>query len=59
MRKYRENGEFGLLGQRGRRKEYLDQERYVQQLKWENTMLKVFGNLDAGVFYYLMVVMLS
>ncbi|MGG3865486.1 IS3 family transposase, partial [Aneurinibacillus aneurinilyticus] len=35
MRKYREQGEFGLLDQRGRRKEYLDQERYVQQLKRE------------------------
>lgn len=40
MRKYREQGEFGLLGMRGRRKEYLDQERYVKQLKRENTMLK-------------------
>ncbi|GIO33278.1 MAG TPA: transposase [Paenibacillus cookii] len=40
MRKYREQGEFGLLDQRGRRKEYLDQERYVQQLKRENAMLK-------------------
>ncbi|MBE9916298.1 helix-turn-helix domain-containing protein [Paenibacillus donghaensis] len=40
MRKYREKGEFGLLDQRGRREEYLDQERYVQQLKRENAMLK-------------------
>ncbi|MEX3620737.1 hypothetical protein [Paenibacillus glucanolyticus] len=40
MRKYREQGEFGLLDRRGRRKEYLDQERYVQQLKRENAMLK-------------------
>ncbi|MCL9661413.1 transposase [Paenibacillus hunanensis] len=40
MRKYREKGELGLLDQRGRRKEYVDQERYVQQLKRENTMLK-------------------
>ncbi|MED5017400.1 transposase, partial [Paenibacillus chibensis] len=40
MRKYREKGEFGLLDQRGRRKDYLDQERYVQQLKRENAMLK-------------------
>ncbi|MEC0373692.1 transposase [Paenibacillus chibensis] len=40
MHKYREKGEFGLLDQRGRRKEYLDQERYVQQLKRENAMLK-------------------
>lgn len=40
MRKYREQGEFGLLDQRGRRKEYVDQNRYVQQLERENRMLK-------------------
>ncbi|WP_039961173.1 helix-turn-helix domain-containing protein [Brevibacillus sp. BC25] len=40
MRKYRKLGEFGLLNQRGRREEYIDQERYVQKLKRENTMLK-------------------
>ncbi|MHA2853820.1 transposase [Paenibacillus lautus] len=40
MRKYREQGEFGLLDQRGRRKEYIDQDRYVQKLKRENEMLK-------------------
>ncbi|EGG38430.1 hypothetical protein HMPREF9412_2618 [Paenibacillus sp. HGF5] len=40
MRKYREQGEFGLLDQRGRRKEYMDQDRYVQKLKRENEMLK-------------------
>lgn len=40
MRKYREQGEFGLLDQRGRREEYLDQDRYVQKLKRENEMLK-------------------
>lgn len=40
MLKHRENGEFGLMDQRGRRKEYLDQERYVQKLKRENALLK-------------------
>ncbi|UQZ35889.1 helix-turn-helix domain-containing protein [Paenibacillus sp. PK3_47] len=40
MRKYRELGEFGLLDQRGRREEYMDQDRYVQKLKRENDMLK-------------------
>lgn len=40
MKKYRELGEFGLLDQRGRRKEYIDQDRYVQKLKRENEMLK-------------------
>ena len=40
MRKYREKGEYGLLDQRGRRSEYQDQDRYVNQLKRENTLLK-------------------
>ncbi len=40
MRKYKELGEFGLMDQRGRRKEYMDQDRYVQKLKRENDMLK-------------------
>ncbi|KJD43300.1 helix-turn-helix domain-containing protein [Paenibacillus terrae] len=40
MRKYKELGEFGLLDQRGRRKEYIDQDRYAQKLKRENDMLK-------------------
>lgn len=40
MRKYREAGEFGLLDQRGRRETYMDQDRYVIQLKRENEVLK-------------------
>lgn len=40
MKKYREMGEFGLLDQRGRPKDYIDQDRYVQQLQRENEMLK-------------------
>jgi len=40
MRKYRQLGEFGLLDQRWRRKEYIDQSRYVQKLERENEMLK-------------------
>ncbi|KOP63604.1 transposase [Bacillus sp. FJAT-18019] len=40
MRKYRELGEFGLMDQRGRRKEYIDQDRYVQKLERENEILK-------------------
>jgi transposase len=40
MRKYKQLGEFGLLDQRGRRHEYIDQNRYVQKLKRENEMLK-------------------
>ncbi|MCY7484782.1 helix-turn-helix domain-containing protein [Paenibacillus alvei] len=40
IRKYREKGKFGLLDQRGRRQQYIDQDRYVNQLKRENEMLK-------------------
>jgi transposase-like protein len=40
MRKYKQLGEFGLMDQRGRREEYIDQDRYVKRLKRENTMLK-------------------
>lgn len=40
MRKYREQGEFGLLDQRGRKEDYVDQDRHVQKLKRENNMLK-------------------
>ncbi|MGD7668028.1 helix-turn-helix domain-containing protein, partial [Brevibacillus laterosporus] len=40
MRKYRQQGEFGLLDRRGRREAYIDQDRYVQKLKHENEILK-------------------
>jgi transposase len=40
MRKYREQGDFGLLDNRGRRKEYIDQDCYVRRLELENDVLK-------------------
>lgn len=40
MKKYKESGEFGLIDHRGRREEYVDQDRQVQRLKRENEMLK-------------------
>ena len=40
VKKYRQLGEFGLLDQRGRREEYIDQDRYVKQLKRENEVIK-------------------
>lgn len=40
MRKYKELGEVGLLDQRGRREEYVDQSRYVEKLERENAVLK-------------------
>jgi len=33
MRKYREQGDFGLMEHRGRRKEYKDLEREVKRLR--------------------------
>ncbi|MEV2909303.1 hypothetical protein [Paenibacillus larvae] len=50
MRKYREKSEFGLLDQRGRRQEYIDQDRYVNQLKRENEMLKKCLEIKITVF---------
>ncbi|QOS98320.1 helix-turn-helix domain-containing protein [Brevibacterium sp. JNUCC-42] len=35
MRKYRKQGEFGLLDERGRREVYLDQDRYVHKIERE------------------------
>jgi transposase-like protein len=40
MRKYKQLGEYGLLDQRGRREEYIDEQRENQKLKRENEMLK-------------------
>ncbi len=40
VRKYREQGEFGLLDQRGRKEEYQDTDRQIERLKRENTLLK-------------------
>src|SRR5690606_38523733 len=40
MRKYREQGDFGLMEHRGRRKEYKDLERGVKRLRPENDVLK-------------------
>ncbi|MCP1359203.1 helix-turn-helix domain-containing protein [Aneurinibacillus migulanus] len=40
MRTYREQGEFSLLEHRGRRRDYVDQERYARRLEMENAVLK-------------------
>jgi transposase-like protein len=40
MRKYRQQGEFGLLDRRGRRHQYVDRERYIRKLELENDVLK-------------------
>lgn len=40
VRKFRKEGEFGFVDQRGRRKKYVDQERYVEKLELENDVLK-------------------
>ncbi|WP_246281359.1 helix-turn-helix domain-containing protein [Saccharibacillus qingshengii] len=40
MQKYRKQGEFGLLDQRGRREEYVDSDLQIKQLQRENELLK-------------------
>ena len=40
MKKYREQGDFGLMEHRGRRTEYKNLEREVQRLRLENDVLK-------------------
>lgn len=40
MRQYRLQGEFGLMDHRGKRKQYVDQDRYVKRLELENDVLK-------------------
>jgi transposase-like protein len=40
MRKFREEGDFGLMERRGRRQEYKDQDRLLRRLKLENDVLK-------------------
>jgi transposase len=40
MRKYRQLGEYGLMDNRGRREDYIDEERHTQKLKKENDILK-------------------
>lgn len=40
MRKYKQLGEYRLMDNRGRREEYIDEERYTEKLKRENDVLK-------------------
>lgn len=40
MMKYKKQGEYGLIDQRSRREQYVDQDRYVHKLKRENEILK-------------------
>nr|AYQ74688.1 helix-turn-helix domain-containing protein [Cohnella candidum] len=40
MRRYKQMGEYGLMDHRGKRKEYVDEDRYVRRLEMENAVLK-------------------
>lgn len=40
MRKYKQLGEYRLMDNRGRREEYIEEERYTEKLKRENDVLK-------------------
>lgn len=51
MRKYKQQGEFGLVDTRGRRKKYVDQERYVKRLEMENAVLKKWLAITKGEVY--------
>lgn len=51
MRKYRQEGEFGLVDHRGRRKNYVDQDRYMRRLEMENAVLKKWLEITKGEVY--------
>ncbi len=40
MRRYNQMGDFGLMEHRGKRKEYVTEDRYVKRLELENAVLK-------------------
>jgi transposase len=44
-RKYQKEGQAFYLDNRGRRKEYTDQERYIKKLEMENAVLKKFQEI--------------
>lgn len=44
-RKYQRDGRAFHLDNRGRRKEYTDQERYIKKLELENAVLKKFQEI--------------
>ncbi|MBD1383636.1 helix-turn-helix domain-containing protein [Metabacillus arenae] len=43
--KYQKEGQAFYLDNRGRRKEYTDQERYIRKLEMENAVLKKFQEI--------------
>lgn len=51
MRKYKQQGEFGLVDRRGRRSNYVDQDRYVRRLEMENAVLKKWLEITKGEVY--------
>lgn len=53
MRRYKEQGEFGLMDTRGRRKQYIDQDRYVKRLEMENAVLKKWLEITKKEVYLL------
>lgn len=49
MKKYKQLGEFGLMDQRGRREEYIDQDQICSKAQTRELYAKkVFKNLDTG-----------
>ncbi|WP_040953173.1 helix-turn-helix domain-containing protein [Gorillibacterium massiliense] len=40
MRRFKQMGDYGLMDHRGKRKKYIDEDRYVKRLELENAVLK-------------------
>lgn len=51
MRRYNQMGDFGLTDSRGRRNEYIDENRYVRRLEMENTILKKWLEITKAEVY--------
>lgn len=51
MSQYKQKGEFGLLDHRGRRHQYVDQDRYIKRLELENDVLKKWLEITKGEVY--------
>ena len=39
-RRYKQMGDYGFVDHRGKRKQYIDEDRYVRRLEMENAVLK-------------------
>ncbi len=40
MRRYKQMGDFGLMDHRGKREQYINEDRYIRRLEMENAILR-------------------